>query len=320
MAFQFWQNRGHRSRRKFIALRHGYHGDTLGSVGVGGIEVFHEVFRPLLFETDFVSSPNTFYHPAGRAAGEAVLGEIDSLIRAEEEGYCAVVVEPLIQGAAGMLTHATGFLKGLRELTRERNVLLIVDEVATGFARTGSMFACEQEGVTPDLMCLGKGLTAGYLPVAATMTTREVFDCFCGDPAIGVMFDHGHTYTGNALGCAVAVASIDRIHSTGLLEALPAKIDYMTRRLDEVRDHPHVADIRQCGMMVGVDLQEAPGRPKLHYEQRLASDVCARAQQKGLVIRPLGNVMVLMPAPGMDMATLERMMDAVSESIHEHFA
>lgn len=320
MAFQYYQNLGQPTRRKFLALRQSYHGDTIGSVSVGGIEAFHAVFRPLLFETTFVNSPNPFYHSAGQEASAAVLAEIDQALSCGAGQYCGVVVEPLIQAAAGMLTHPAGFLRDLRALTRKHDVLLIVDEVATGFGRTGRLFACEHEAVSPDLMCLGKGFSGGYLPVAATLTTQAIFDAFCGEPRIGLMFDHGHTFTGNALGCAAAVASFDLIQETRLLEQLPDKVTRMRRHLADLAGHPHVGDIRQCGLMAGIDLvADRDRRLKFDPEVAAASGVCRLAVSRGVMIRPLGDVVALMPAPGMDLATFETMMTTVVASLHDYF-
>ena len=320
MAFQYYHNLGQPERRRFMALRHGYHGDTIGSVSLGGIETFHEIFRPLLFECTFMDSPNGFRHPAGAEAGHVVLRQIDAELEAAAGEYCAVIVEPLIQGAAGMLTHTPGFLRGLRERTRKHDVLLIVDEVATGFCRTGRLFACEHEDVSPDLMCLGKALSGGYMPVAATLATDEIFDAFRGEIGERRTFYHGHTFTGNALGCAAAVASVDLIFESGLLEALPAKVDLIGGRLAELSDHPHVGDIRQCGMMVGIELVRNRHGPRpFEPSLRVGAAVCRHARQHGLITRPLGDVVVLMPAPAMDTETLTRMLDAVIASIHEYF-
>ena len=316
MAYQYFHNRGQRGRHRFLALRNSYHGDTVGSVSLGGIETFHSLFRPLLFEADFVDTPNSFVHPAGDEAGEAVLGQVERILVERGEEFCAMIVEPLVQGAAGMLTHPPGFLRGVRELTERHGVLLICDEVATGFGGTGKLFACEHEAVRPDLMCLGKRLTGGYLPVAATMATQDVFDAFLGDPAEGRTFYHGHTFTGNALGCAAAVASIDRIESTRLLESLPGKADLIADRLAPLTDHPHVADIRQCGLMVGIELMADPAMKRpFDPARRIGAAVCRCARDRGVIIRPLGDVIVLMPAPGMDLDTLGRLCDATVETI-----
>jgi len=324
MAFQYYRNIGEPERRRFIALRGSYHGDTIGSVSLGGIDTFHSIFRPLLFETTFADSPNPYHHPAGAEAGNVVLRQIEQILADFPGEYCAVVVEPLIQGAGGMLTHTPGFLAGLRELTRRHDVLLIADEVATGFCRTGELFACMHEQVAPDLMCLGKGLTGGYLPVAATLATQAVFDAFCDKPGApggpGRTFYHGHTYTGNALGCAAAAASIDLIFASRLLESLPEKIELIAGRLGELAGHRHVGDVRQCGCMVGIELVADRDRKQPFEPARLVGDaVCRLALRRGVIIRPLGDVVVLMPAPAMDHQTLRCLLDAVIETIHEYF-
>ena len=330
MAYQYYRNLGQPGRRKFIAFREGYHGDTIGSVSLGGVDTFHRLFRPLLFETLFVDTPNAYYSPHGPRSAAAALEQVDKALSDEPGAYCGVFIEPLVQAAGGMLTAPAGFLRDLRELTARHDVLLIADEVATGFGRTGKLFACEHEGVQPDILCLGKGLTGGYLPVAATMTTRQVFDAFGGEVGEGRTFYHGHTFTGNALGCAAAVASIDLIFDSGLLQSLPAKAELMARHLSPLAKHPHVADIRQCGMMVGIELVQerrvpfgAPGgfvaNTMFEPSRRVGAAVCSHARKHGLIIRPLDDIVVLMPAPAMDLATLERMMQAVVASVQEYF-
>lgn len=320
MAYQFFHNKGHKKRQKILALENSYHGDTLGAVSVGGMETFHKIFEPLLFDVTFVGSPNPYHHPAGDQAGQVVLKEIEEILAKSPGEFCAMILEPLVQGAGGMLTHCPGFLAGVREITRRHGVLMIVDEVATGFCRTGKLFACEHEEVCPDLMCLGKGLTGGYLPVAATMASQEIFDGFGGEIADERTFFHGHTFTGNALGCAAAVASIDLIESSGLLKTLPIKIDTMQDRLNELADHDNVGDIRQRGMMVGIELvadrkKRKPFDPLL----RTGGGVCLAARKRGLIIRPLGDVIVLMPAPAMDLETLDRMLRITIDTIKEYF-
>lgn len=321
MAFQYFRNTGQPERQNFIALRDSYHGDTVGSVSVGGIETFHGIFQPLLFETTFVDAPNPYHHPAGQDAGAVVLQQIEDILKRDGQRYCAVIAEPLVQGAAGILTHTKGFLKGLRELTRKYGVLLICDEVATGFCRTGKLFACQHEDVAPDLMSLGKGLTGGYLPVAATLCSQEIFDGFYADPTENKTFYHGHTFTGNALGCAAAVASVDLIFSSGLLDHLDEKVSLISRHLDALRDHPHVGDIRQCGMMAGIELV-ADRKTKTPFDpaRYTGAAVCKAALKHGIIIRPLSDVVVLMPAPAIDTPTLQRLLTGVVETINEHFA
>lgn len=316
MAYQYYRNLGQR-RRRFLALRGGYHGDTIGSVSLGGIETFHRIFQPLLFETTFVDSPNPYRHAAGPNAAGLVLDQIRGALAAAPNEYCAVIVEPLIQGAAGMVTHPEGFLASVRRITSAAGVLLIADEVATGFCRTGKLFACMHEDVSPDLMCLGKGLTGGYLPVAATMATQKIFDTFLPE---GNTFYHGHTFTGNALGCAAAAASIDLIFESRMLDTLGEKADLISRRLAELAEHPNVGDIRQRGMMAGIELvADREAKRPFDPARAVAADVCLRARERGLIIRPLGDVVALMPAPAMDAATLGRMMTAVTETVNEYF-
>ena len=321
IAYQYFRNIGQSRRKRFIAIRGGYHGDTLGAVSLGGIDTFHDIFRPLLFETTFVDSPNAYHHPAGEAAGRVVLDQIAAILEKQGQEYCALIVEPLIQAAGGMLTHPAGFLASLRELTHRYGLLLIADEVATGFCRTGRLFACHNEDVCPDLMCLGKGLTGGYLPVAATLTTLPIFEAFCGEIAEEKTFYHGHTYTGNALGCAAGAASMDLIFRSGLLDTLAGKADLIRSHLAELADHPHVADIRQCGMMVGIELAaDRKARRGFDPVMRVGAAVCREARRRGIITRPLGDMVVLMPAPAMGIETLGRLCDGVIETIQEHFA
>ncbi|MDY6914210.1 MAG: adenosylmethionine--8-amino-7-oxononanoate transaminase [Planctomycetota bacterium] len=320
MAFQYHRNIGQASRKRFIALREGYHGDTIGAVSVGGISTFGRIFQPLLFEAAFVDSPNVYHHPAGESAGRAVVRQIDAAISEAPNEFCAVIVEPMVQAAGGMLTQPEGFLRGVREVTQKHDVLLICDEVATGFCRTGRGFACEHEDVAPDIMCLGKGLTGGYLPVAATMATPEIFDAFCGDIAEGRTFYHGHTYTGNALGCAAATASVDMIFSSDLLKRMPAKIKLIRRELSELADHPHVGDIRQAGFMVGIELvRDRDKKEPFDPNMRVGTAICRAARSHGIITRPLGDVVVLMPAPAMDGQTLKRLLTGMVATIHEYF-
>jgi adenosylmethionine-8-amino-7-oxononanoate aminotransferase len=330
MAFQYYRNIGSggsigkKPRRKFIAFRDGYHGDTIGAVSVGGIDIFHKVFSPLLFETTLVDSPNEYYHPAGCDAGQVVLAQIEAILSKSAQEYCGVIIEPLIQAAAGMLTHPPGFLHALSELTHRHGLLLIADEVATGFCRTGSLFACQQEQVCPDLLCLGKGLTGGYLPVSATLVSQAIFDSFSGmgdgTGYAGRTFFHGHTFSGNALGCAAANASIDLIFESLLPAQLPAKIKMIKDSLARLAGHPNVGNIRQCGMMVGIDLVENRAARKFFDPVRqIGSAVCRAAMKRGIMIRPLGDVVVLMPAPAMDLATLDKLLTGVTESINETF-
>jgi adenosylmethionine-8-amino-7-oxononanoate aminotransferase len=297
MAFQFQRQRGgqHARRTSFAHLRRAYHGDTLGSVSVGGIDLFHATYRPLLFPTH-AAEP-------GDAAG------LERVLAAHEEEIAALIVEPLVQGAAGMLVHPPGYLHAARELCDRFGVLLICDEVATGFGRTGTMFACEQEGVTPDLLCLGKGLTGGYLPLAATLSSERIYEGFLGAPEEQRTFFHGHTYTGNPLACAAAIASLEAFERERTLERLQPKIELLGERLDAVAAMPEVAEVRHRGFMVGIDLGQHD--PAL----RLGHRVTLEARRRGAVVRPLGDVVVLMPPLAISEEELRRLVEITAESI-----
>ena len=297
MAFQFQQQRGgqHRRRTSFVHLRDSYHGDTIGSVAVGGIDLFHSTYRPLLFET--------------HAAEPGDAADLERVLACHEEEIAAVIVEPLVQGAAGMLIHPPGYLREVRELCDRFGVLLICDEVATGFGRTGTMFACEQENVTPDLLCLAKGLTGGYLPLAATLATEPIYEGFLGAPEEYRTFFHGHTYTGNPLACAAALASLDAFESERTLERLQAKIALLRERLAEIEAMPEVAEVRSCGFMTGIDL--GAHDPAL----RLGHQVTLEARKRGAIIRPLVDVIVLMPPLSISESDLRRLLEITAESI-----
>jgi adenosylmethionine-8-amino-7-oxononanoate aminotransferase len=297
MAFQFQQQRGgqHVRRTSFVHLRESYHGDTIGSVSVGGIDLFHSAYRPLLFPT--------------HAAEPGDAGHLERVLAAHEEEIAAVIVEPLVQGAAGMLLHPPGYLRAVRELCDDFGVLLICDEVATGFGRTGTMFACEQEGVAPDLLCLAKGLTGGYLPLAATLATERIYEGFLGAYEEWRTFFHGHTYTGNPLACAAALANLDAFEEERTIERLQPKIALLGELLAEVEGMPEVAEVRCRGFMTGIDLGEHD--PAL----RLGHRVTVEARKRGAIVRPLGDVVVLMPPLSISEEELRSLVGITAESI-----
>jgi adenosylmethionine-8-amino-7-oxononanoate aminotransferase len=295
MAFQWWAHRGEQ-RTRFICLEMSYHGDTIGSVSVGGIPLFHSLYRPLLFDATMV--------PAGDAAA------LEAALALHEGEVAAVIMEPLVQGAAGILVQPDGYLRAVRELCDRHGVLLICDEVATGFGRTGTMFACEQEDVTPDFLCLAKGLTGGYLPLAATLTTERIYEGFLGEHQELKTFFHGHTYTGNPLACAAAIATLDVFEEERTIEALQPKIALLAELLAEhVAPLEAVAEIRQRGVMVGIELEEFP------LEARIGHQVTLAARDRGAIIRPLGDVIVLMPPLAMTAAELEQLVTTTAEAI-----
>jgi adenosylmethionine-8-amino-7-oxononanoate aminotransferase len=295
MAFQYHQQRGDTARTRFVRMREAYHGDTIGSVSVGGIDLFHATYKPLLFET--------------LAAEPGDAAQMEQLLSAHEGEVAAVIMEPLVQGAGGMIVHPEGYLRAVRELCDQHGVLLICDEVATGFGRTGTMFAVEREGVSPDFMCLAKGITGGYLPLAATLTTEAVYEGFLGAPAEAKTFFHGHTYTGNPIACAVALANLDIFRDERTIEALQPKIGLLDRRLAEIAEMPGVAEVRSRGVMVGIDLGEHD--PEL----RLGHRVTREARERGAMIRPLSEVIVLMPPLAISESELTDLLDICVESI-----
>lgn len=322
IAYQYYRQRPNpESRDLFVAMGDAYHGDTVGSVSVGGIDLFHEVYRGLLFQTLRVPAPVCYRVPAGTTPEEHLewcYAEMERVVTENAGRIAAFVIEPLVQGAAGMLIHPSGYLKRVRELTKKHDILLIADEVAVGFGRTGTMFACEQEGVAPDLMCVAKGLTGGYLPVAATLATDAIFEAFLGDPSLGRTFFHGHTFTGNALGCAAGLASLKLFRENKVLENVGAISKLLTQRLSELADHPHVGEIRQKGTMVGIELVvDRETKEPYAGDLRLGHQVTLAARKRGVIIRPLGNVIVLMPAPAMQVDDINKLCDGAFAAIRE---
>jgi adenosylmethionine-8-amino-7-oxononanoate aminotransferase len=321
MAFQYWRQRPdpRSGKTKYLAFHEAYHGDTLGSVSVGGVARFHEMFRSLLFDVIRLPAPDCYRLPPGVTHATACRHYLDQLQRAlhlHHEDLAAVVIEPLIQCAAGMVTHPAGYLRGVRELTRQYDVLLIVDEVATGFGRTGRLFACEHEAVTPDLLCLGKGLTGGYLPMSATLATAGLWQAFLGGYAEGRTFYHGHTYTGNPLAAAVGLATLDVFDQEQTLAQLPPKIDRLAQHLTRMSGHPHVGDVRQCGLMAGIELvQDRPTRAPYPWAEKRGYRVCDYARSEGVWLRPLGNVVVIMPPLAISLDELDRICLAVERGI-----
>lgn len=321
IAFQYWKNRGFGKKRLFATLSEAYHGDTVGSVSLGGIDLFHSIFHPLLFQTLSVPTPFPYLHPEQTAeqCRDASLDKFRAMAENRADEIAALVVEPLVQGAAGMIVHPRGFLKGLETICREHDILLICDEVATGFGRTGKMFACEHEDVRPDMMALAKGLSGGYLPLAATMATDEIHNAFLGEYREYKTFFHGHSYTGNALACAAACACLDVFEEEQVLEAGGPKIAMLKEQLQsKVAPLANVADIRQCGFMVGIELAEDPSlRRSYPMEWRMGARVTQQVRNHGVILRPLGDVVVLMPPLSIKAEEIEMLVSATAASITE---
>lgn len=297
MAYQYWNLIGKKEKRSFITLTSAYHGDTLGTVSLGGIKLFHKVFHDLLFQPIFLPSPGIYNTPSEKdKAYEKSLLELEKILKENHEEIAALIIEPLVQAAAGMLTMPSGYLRRVRDLTKQYGVLLIVDEVATGFGRTGKMFACDHENIEPDFMVLSKGITGGYLPLAATLTTQEIFDAFLGELSEGKTFFHGHSYTGNALACATALASLDVFEKRKVIEHLPAKIEAAKKELEEVAQLNHVKEVRQWGLMIGIELvKDKKENIPYHVEEAMGAKAAFLCRKEGLIIRPIGDVVILLP-------------------------
>jgi adenosylmethionine---8-amino-7-oxononanoate aminotransferase len=304
IAFQYQKQRGRPDKQRFLKLAEAYHGDTLGAVAVGGMELFHQIFHPLLFNTLQVEA------------------RIDALERAFAEHHrelAALVIEPLVQGAAGMRLQPPGFVRAARDLCNAHDVLLICDEVATGFGRTGTMFACQQEDVSPDLLCLAKGISGGYLPLAATLATDSIYSTFLGNYSEKRTFFHGHTYTGNPLACAAAIASLDIFSRERTLETVQPKIERLRARLAEhIAPLANVLEIRQRGLMIGVELcRDRARREPYAFEDAIGARVCADIRKRGVILRPLGPVVVLMPPLSITDGEIDQLVAALRESIVE---
>jgi adenosylmethionine-8-amino-7-oxononanoate aminotransferase len=309
MAYQHFQLRGDVERKEFVAIRGGYHGDTIGSVSVGGIDLFHRIFKPLLFPVRHAPQPYCYRCPLGKSwpgCEMACADEVENVFLAHPGKVAALVLEPLVQGADGMITQPPGYLRRMREICDRHGALLVCDEVATGFGRTGTMFAVEQEGVRPDILTVAKGISGGYLPLAATLTTEEVFASFLGTFESRRTFFHGHTYTGNPLACAAATASMRLFRDRDVVAGLPARAAALARALEPLAAHPHVGEIRRRGLMVGIELvRDRATREEYAFELRAGHRVTLEARRRGAILRPLGNVVVLMPPLAMTEAELD---------------
>ncbi|GFZ81940.1 adenosylmethionine-8-amino-7-oxononanoate aminotransferase [Paenibacillus marchantiophytorum] len=317
MAFQYWHNQGAKKKTTFITMNQAYHGDTIGAVSVGAIPLYHDVFRPMLFPSHTIPYPYAYRHEGGAlAAKEATLTALRNLLEARADEIAALIVEPIVQGASGIIVMPQGCLSEMAALCREHDVLLIADEVATGFGRTGAMFACDLEDVSPDLMVIGKGLTGGYLPVAATLATNAVYEAFYADYHEQKTFFHGHSYTGNPLGCAVALASLKLFDERNILEGVKRKASYVENKLAALKERPHVGDIRQQGLMFGIELvRDKATREPYDWAERIGVRTSLRARELGMLTRPLGNVIVFIPPLVSTEAELEAMIHILRDSI-----
>ena len=335
LAYEFTRRSGRSAKPRFLSLDGAYHGDTVGSVSLGHIDLFHKSYAGLLFKSDKVPSPYCYRCPFNRAQPERrdareyvrCKRECVSLVetkfthqRKRKDPYAAFVIEPLIQGAAGMIAHPSGYLHEVAQIVRRDGALLIADEVLTGFGRTGPLFACQKENVTPDLLALAKGMTGGYLPMAATLTTKKIFDAFLGEYEEFKTFFHGHSFTGNQLGATASLASLELLRTRQSIDARVRLERVMRKSLGELWSLPNVGDIRQVGMIAGVELvRDWRTRKPFALRERVGIRVCAAMAKRGVLTRPIGNVIVIMPPYCTTAAQARRMIGALAESIEEVF-
>ena len=334
MVFQYWRQakrstRYAKRKTKFLTFVNAYHGDTIGSVSLGGMELFHKTYQPLLFKTIKAPAPYCYRCPCGinvQPCQMECLAEVERLIKRHHKELAGVVIEPLVQGAAGMITQPKGFIRRLRQLCTKYDILMIADEVATGFGRTGRMFACEHENVTPDIMTVAKGITGGYLPLAATLATEKIFNGFMGEfsakggSASGgkdnKTFFHGHTYTGNPLACSAALANLRIFRREKTLQKLQPKIRMLKEGLQKLYEFNNVGDIRQRGFMAGIELvKNRKTKAPFGCEKRIGHKVIMEARKRGVMLRPLGDVIVLMPPLSITIKELKLLLQAVCQSI-----
>ncbi len=321
MSLQYWRQKPSPQNDKtlFLALGDAYHGDTLGSVSVGGVARFHAMFEPLLFEVLRLPTPNAQRPPAGCEDDAGLtyhVAQLEAVLQEHHSRIAAMVIEPMVQCAAGMVMHPPGYLRAVRALTRKYDVHLIADEVAVGMGRTGRLFACEHEGVSPDFVCLGKGLTGGYLPMSATLTSTEAWNAFLGEYADSKQFFHGHTFGGNPLCAAVALATLDVFEEEQTLAKLPARIARIAEQLAPLREHRHVGNVRQCGMIAAVDLvQSRTTNEPFPWEEKRGLQVCHEALKAGVWLRPLGNIVVVMPPLAVAENEIDRICQAVCQGV-----
>ncbi|HHT9104789.1 MAG TPA: adenosylmethionine--8-amino-7-oxononanoate transaminase [Candidatus Wujingus californicus] len=319
MAFQYWQHKGVKNKTQFVALQYGYHGDTIGTMSISGIELFCNAFRPLYFKTHLAPAPYCYRCPFGKDKNSCMLRcleALETILKENAEHVAAMIMEPLIEGAGGMITHPEGYLASVRSLCKKYNIILILDEVLTGFGRTGKMFACLHENIIPDIITLSKGINGGYMPLAATIATEEIYNAFLGEYSSLKTLFHGHTYTGNPLGCAAALASIQLFEKNLIIKNLKPKISHLHERLKTFESLEHVGDIRQCGLIAAIELvKDKTTKEAYPLEKRIGIKVCFEARKHGLLIRPLGHIIIIMPPLIISKEEMDRMLDIIYNSI-----
>lgn len=300
MAFQYQYQTGHPEKTRFMCFTDGYHGETIGALSVGSLDLYAKIYNPMLMDTIRIEAPDCYRCPFGKTRDNCQVECFSQAEKAfEQHGHetCAMIVEPLLQGSAGMRMYPPLYLKKLRQLCDDYNVLLIADEIATGFGRTGKMFAFDHTEVSPDLMCVSKGLTGGYMPMAITITTDKIYDAFYAEYREGKAFMHSHTYSGNPLGCSAALAVLNVLREENILEKAAVRADYLTKALfDTLGQHPNVGEIRHLGLIHAIELVENKQTKKpFDASLRTGYQIYKKALQKGLILRPLGDVLYFNP-------------------------
>ncbi len=307
MAFHYWILRNKPEKQKFICLKDGYHGDTLGAVSVGGIDIFHSTYKPLLFESLQISSYDS---------SNQTLLELEEILDKKSDEVAAIILEPYVQAAGGIKVASPGYLKKIKILCDKYNILLIADEVATAFGRTGEMFACNHDSVTPDILVLGKGLTSGYLPLSATITTQDIFDAFLGEADELKTFFHGHSYSGNPLACATGIANLEIFEEEKTIFKIKKTVEILEDELKEFRGLSHVSEIRNKGLMAGIDLKKDPSKGiSYKINERIGKKVCDLAKEEGVLIRPLGDTIVIMPPVSIKEKELKKLTRSIYKCI-----
>jgi len=319
MSFHYWLNQGKPAKKSFVNLENSYHGETIGALSVGDVSLYKKTYSPLLLEVLTVPSPDSYLKDEGqtdREFAEQQFEKMEALLAACADEICAVIIEPMVQCAAGMRMYHPIYLAKLREACDRYQVHLIADEIAVGFGRTGTMFACEQANISPDFMCLSKGLTGGYLPLSVVLTTDSVYSAFYEDYEKMRAFLHSHSYTGNPLGCAAALATLEIFRQDDVINSNRKASQHMASLIEPLRSHPHVADVRQCGMIAAIELaKNVKTREAYPWQERRGLRVYQHALQRGVLLRPLGNVIYFMPPYVINEEQMEYMVSVASEGI-----
>ncbi|MEO5560839.1 MAG: aminotransferase class III-fold pyridoxal phosphate-dependent enzyme, partial [Dokdonella sp.] len=319
LSFHYWRNLGRGERTRFIALTGGYHGETLGALSVTDVALYRETYAPLLLAPIFAPSPDAYEREPGESAADCAqrrLAELRAILERDAHEVCAIIIEPLVQCAGGMRMHDACYLTGLRALCDEFDIHLIADEIAVGFGRTGTLFACEQGNIAPDFLCLSKGLTGGTLPLSAVLTTQQVYAAFYAEYSAGKAFLHSHSYTGNPLACRAALATLSVLRDEPVLERNRALASHLAKRLAPLVDHPHVADVRQTGMIAAIELvRDKATRAPFPAAERRGLRVYRHGLERGAVLRPLGNVVYFMPPYCITPDEIDFMVDVAIEAI-----